>query len=83
MFELPLLGRSETSGLISQQYVYAEGGFKSKFDVRYANQWMTTTNATFNIWNWVQVYGDIGLFKNQYQSRRFVYDSGFHLNLVS
>lgn len=82
MFELPLLGRSETSGLISQQYVYAEGGFKSKFDVRFANQWMTTTNATFNIWNWVQVYGDIGLFKNQFQSPQFVYDSGFHLNLV-
>jgi hypothetical protein len=82
MFELPLLGRSETTGLYSQQYVYAEGGFKSKFDVRFANQWMTTTNATFNIWNWVQVYGDIGLFKNQYQSPRFVYDSGFHLNLV-
>lgn len=82
MFELPLLGRSETSGLFSQQYVYAEGGFKSKLDVRFANQWMTTTNATFNIWNWVQVYGDVGLFKNQYQKPRFVYDSGFHLNLV-
>ena len=43
---------------------------------------MTTINGTFNIWNWIQVYGDAGMFKNQYTSPKFVYDSGLHLNLV-
>ena len=82
MFDYNLLGRSETTGIYSQQYVYAEGGFKSKLDTRFANQWMTTINGTFNIWNWIQIYGDAGMFKNQYSSAKFAYDSGLHLNLV-
>ena len=82
MFDYSLLGRSETTGLYSQQYVYAEGGLKSKLDTRFANQWMTTLNGTFNIWNWIQIYGDVGMFKNKYDSDKFVYDSGLHLNLV-
>lgn len=82
MFDYNLLGRSETTGIYSQQYVYAEGGFKSKLDTRFANQWMTTINGTFNIWNWIQIYGDAGMFKNKYSDPKFVFDSGFHLNLV-
>lgn len=82
MFEYNLLGRSEETGIYSQQYVYAEGGFKSKLETRYANQWMATSNVAFNVWNWVQVYGDVGLFKNKYHQPKFVYDSGIHLNLV-
>jgi len=82
MFEQQYLGRSETTGIFSQQYVYAEGGFKSKLDTRYANEWLTTFNASFNIWNWIQVYGDAGLLKNNFAPTKFVYDSGFHLNLV-
>lgn len=82
MFEHSLLGRSESTGIYSQQYVYAEGGFKSKLATRYANQWMTTFNGSFNVWNWVQVYGDLGLLKNKGTSTQFVYDSGMHLNLV-
>ncbi len=81
-FQTNLLGRSESTGLFSQQFVYSEGGFKSKLDTRYANNWMTTINGSFNIWNWVQVYGDIGLLKNNHESTKFLYDSGIHLNLV-
>jgi phenylpyruvate tautomerase PptA (4-oxalocrotonate tautomerase family) len=82
MFDYNYYGRSETSGLFSQQFIMAEGGFKSKLDTRYANQWMTTANASFNIWNWVEVYGDAGIFKNHYRDPKFVYDSGIRLNLV-
>jgi hypothetical protein len=82
LFDYNLLGRSETTGIFSQQYVYAEGGFKSKLDTRYANQWMTTLNAKINVWNWIQLYGDIGLLKNKYDKAVFGYDSGLHLNLV-
>ncbi|WP_232338086.1 aminopeptidase [Flavobacterium profundi] len=81
-FQTNLLGRSESVGLFSQQFIYSEGGFKSKLDTRYANDWMTTINASLNIWNWVQVYGDIGLVKNNGMSAQFLYDSGIHLNLV-
>ena len=81
-FQTNLLGRSESTGLFSQQFVYAEGGFKSKLNTRYANNWMSTINGSLNIWNWVQVYGDIGLIKNNFEPTKFLYDSGIHLNLV-
>lgn len=82
LFNYNLLGRSESTGLFSQQYIISEGGFKSKFDTRYANQWISTINGSFNIWNWIEVYGDIGLFKNKLIKPQFIYDSGIRLNLV-
>ena len=82
MFEQNLLGRSESTGIYSQQYVYAEGGFKSKLATRYANDWITTFNGSFNIWNWIEIYGDLGIIKNKGTASQFVFDSGMHLNLV-
>ena len=82
MFDYNYYGRSETEGLFSQQFIMADGGFKSILDTRFANQWMTTVNASFNIWNWVEVYGDAGLLKNKYRGAEFVYDSGIRLNLL-
>lgn len=82
LFEYGYYGRSETTGLFSQQFIMAEGGFKSKIASPYANQWMTTANASFNIWNWVEVYGDAGFFKSQGGDAKFAYDSGIRLNLL-
>ncbi len=82
LFDYNYYGRSENSGILSQQIIIAEGGFKSKFTNPYANQWMTTINATSSIWHWIQMYGDIGLYKNSGQTSKFVYDSGIHFNLV-
>lgn len=82
LFNYNLLGRSESTGLFSQQYVMSEGGFKSKFETRYANQWISTINGSFNIWNWIEVYGDVGLYKNKFIKPQFIYDSGIRLNLV-
>ncbi|WP_461534116.1 gluzincin family metallopeptidase [Sinomicrobium sp.] len=83
LFDFGYLGRSETSGILSQQIIIAEGGFKSKFRDPYANDWMVTTNASFNIWKWVELYGDLGVIKSKYEPARFVYDSGIRLNLVT
>ncbi len=83
LFDYNYYGRSETSGLFSQQLILAEGGFKSKLDTPFANQWITTANLGFNIWNWVEVYGDVGMIKNKFASEKFVYDSGIRLNLVT
>lgn len=82
MFEHNFYGRSESTGIFSQQYVIAEGGFKSKIGSAYANQWMTTLNASYSIWNWIELYGDIGFMKNRALNTNFVYDSGIRLNLV-
>lgn len=83
LFESDYLGRSETKGLFSQQSIVMDGFFKSKLDTRFSNQWMITTNASTNIWNWIEVYGDIGLVKNKKTSAEFLYDTGIRLNLVT
>ena len=83
LFESDYLGRSETKGLFSQQSIIMDGFFKSKLETRTANRWMITTNATFSIWNWVDVFGDMGMIKNKDVEPKFVYDSGIRLNLVT
>ncbi len=83
LFDYNYYGRSEDAGLFSQQLIIAEGGFKSKLENPYANDWMATTNVSFNVWKWIELYGDAGFIKNKGNSERFVYDSGIRLNLVS
>ena len=83
LFEYELLGRSETTGLFSQQFILAEGGFKSRVLPTAVNQWLVTTNASFSVWNWIEVYGDLGCVKNTKVSEKWLYDSGIRLNLVT
>ncbi|MFM2214008.1 MAG: hypothetical protein RL427_1271 [Bacteroidota bacterium] len=83
LFESEYIGRSEKTGIFSQQSIIMDGFFKSKLQTRTANRWMVTANASYSIWNWVEVYGDIGAIKNKETCSRFVYDSGIRLNLVT
>lgn len=83
LFDYNYLGRSESTGLYSQQFLLAEGGFKSKIKTPFANQWISSLNASLSIWNWIEIYGDIGLLKNKTQKAQFIYDSGVRLNLVT
>lgn len=83
LFDYNYLGRSEATGIFSQQYIAAEGGFKSKLEIPFANQWITTLNASTTLWNYVLAYGDIGLVKNKFDTPHFVYDSGIRINLVT
>ncbi|MFD1602227.1 aminopeptidase [Flavobacterium artemisiae] len=82
LYDYNLFGRSESSGFFSQQYVIAEGGFKSQLKPAFANQWMTTLNASYAVWNWIELYGDIGFLKRKHQNEFFAYDTGVRLNLV-
>lgn len=82
LFDYNYYGRSESSGFFSQQLIIAEGGFKSKLNTPFANQWISTLNAGYNIWNWVEVYGDLGVVKNKSQNAKLLFDSGIRLNLV-
>ena len=81
-FTYNLLGRSETSGFFSQQYVHAEGGFKSFIPIQMANQWMMSTNLSTTLWRGLEVYSDIGLVKNRGQKNHFIYDAGLSFNLI-
>ena len=83
LFDYNYYGRSETSGLFSQQLIIAEGGFKSQLQPAFANQWMMTVNASTNIWKWIYAYGDAGLVHNKGQGVNAVFDSGIRLSLVA
>ncbi|REG99549.1 hypothetical protein C8P67_104168 [Flavobacterium aquicola] len=83
MFDYAVYARSDTTGILSQQYIHAQGGFKSFLSPPEANQWLTTTNLSYSLlWNWVDAYADFGLAKNKGISNTFLYDSGIRLNLV-
>jgi hypothetical protein len=83
LFDYNLYGRSETTGFFSQQYVVGEGAFKSQLDTKLSNKWLTTLNTSYSIWNWIELYGDIGLIKNENISPEFIYESGIRLNLLT
>ena len=77
-----LLGRSETNGFFSQQFILAEGGFKSFIPIQMANQWMMSTNCSTTLWRGLEIYSDIGLVKNRGQKSHFIYDAGLSFNLI-
>lgn len=83
LFDYGYLGRSESSGIFSQQYIPAEGGFKSKLAPHFANQWITSLNASTTLWKYILLYGDVGFAKNKFESAKFVYGTGLRINLVT
>ncbi|MDC0034542.1 hypothetical protein OAJ01_02570 [Flavobacteriaceae bacterium] len=76
------LGRSESSGLLSQQFIMAGGGFKSFFGEPTTNNFMLTTNLNIGIWKWIEGYLDLGMLKDDIGESRYFYGSGIRLNLL-
>ncbi|WP_265200303.1 metalloprotease [Aureitalea sp. L0-47] len=85
LFDYNYYGRSEDTGLFSQQIIIAEGGFKSKLEPAFANSWIVTANASTNIWKWIYAYGDVGLVHNRGigGGTEPVFDTGVRLSLVA
>ena len=81
MFDHNYYGRSEDTGFYSQQIIIAEGGFKSKLDTPFANNWIATLNIDTTIWKYIYAYADIGILSNN-NTKHLLFDSGIHLNLV-
>lgn len=83
LFEHNLFGRSESSGLFSQQFVISDAGFKSKYNTpKTANQFILAANSSVSIWKWTQVYNDIAMLKNRNQSPEFFYENGIKINFI-
>lgn len=80
-FSYGLLGQSATSGVLSQQLILAEGGFKS-YVGRSVNQWITSVNVDSHVWRWFNVYADAGVYKNKLQDPKFIWDSGVKLKVI-
>lgn len=82
LFNYNYYGRSESSGLFSQQLIISEGGFKSQLERPFANEWMATANASTTLYRFLHVYGDVGMFKSRGNSARFAFDTGIRAVLV-
>ena len=82
LFQLNYFGRSENSGLFSQQFVIAEGGFKSVLPSRFANQFMLSFNSSIGIWKWVEFYNDVAFLKSKNSPIFFGYNNGIRLNFA-
>lgn len=80
-FSYGLLGQSATTGILSQQLILAEGGFKS-YVGNTANQWISTINVDSHVWRWFNVYADVGLYKSKFENPQFIWDSGVKLKFI-
>lgn len=80
-FSYTLLGESASSGLLSQQFILADGGFKS-FLPGTVNQWITSVNVDSSIWKIFHVYADAGIYKNKDFPTKFIWDSGIKVRII-
>lgn len=81
-FNINLLGRSESTGVLSQQFVMSEAGFKTFFDSAGVSQWLSSVNLEIPIWKMFDFYADFGVYKNKDQGNRFIYDTGIRVKLI-
>lgn len=82
LFELSYIGRSESTGFLSQQFIMAEGGFKSVLDQRFANQFLVSFNSSIGIWRWLEIYNDVAFLKNRGNNVFFAYENGIRFNFI-
>lgn len=83
LFEQNLFGRSERSGLFSQQYITSDGGFRSFYNQpSFANKMIASVNTSVSIWKWIEVYNDVAMLKSSNQSPRYFYENGFRVNFI-
>ena len=82
LFQYNYSGRSETTGIYSQQFIPAEGGFKSQFDQPFSDNLLVSLNSSIGLWKWIEAYGDLGYLNQNGQNSRILFDTGMRLNLV-
>lgn len=80
-FSYTLLGESASSGLLSQQFILADGGFKS-FLPGTVNQWITSMNVDSSVWKIFHVYADAGIYKNKDLPAKFIWDTGVKVRII-
>jgi hypothetical protein len=86
MFDHVFLGRTETDGILSQQFVVADGGFKTPTATGQSNSWLATINLKTSIPGRlpVRLFADIGWYDKKYAGpdQNMMYDYGVELTLI-
>lgn len=86
LFDYQLLGRSDQTGIWTQQFFISEGGFKTQ-TAQYANKFMLSTNVMLPITRWIGAYGDVGWtgnedFEKDETEIAFHYATGIQMRLI-
>jgi len=82
LFQYNYYGRSETSGIFHQQFIWAEGGFKSFYPHQFANDYIISHNLNIGLWKWFNLYTDWAWLKQVRKPVNFYYDGGIRINLI-
>lgn len=88
-YDYTYLGRSESSGFLSQQFVDNEGGFKSYTPVGQSWDWLVSFNlkASFPWKIPLKFYADLGTFAKAgdgtYSDSKVLYDAGIGLVVIN
>ena len=66
-YDYIFLGRTENEGVLSQQFIENQGGFKISTPVGQSNKWITAFNFKSDIPGKIpiRVYGDVGFTRNE------------------
>jgi len=81
-FNTQLLGQSAIGGVLYQQFVLSEAGFKTFFKGNYINQFIISANMDNYLWKMFNIYVDAGLYKNRSRDTKFIWDSGIKLKII-
>lgn len=81
LFDYYFLGRSDETGIWSNQMFVTDGGFKSETNT-FADQWMTSVNARLPIWSVLGIYAEGALWKNADQSIQSGFGYGIEVAFV-
>jgi len=82
LFKYNYYGRSETSGIFYQQYVYAEGAFKVFYEDQFADHWMLVQNLYVGLWKRFNLFADAGWMHKRGKPAVFHYDAGLRYYLI-
>ncbi len=79
LFDRFFIGRSDSTGIWSQQFFVSEGGFKSETQV-FSDEFLLTTGLSVPIWRAFGVFGDVG-FADDFN--KIYWDYGIRVALLT
>jgi len=88
MYDHVYLGRTESSGILSRQFVVEGGGFKTPTATGQSNSWLTSLNLKTNIPGQlpVKLFADLGLYDETSLPsdlrQGLMYDYGFEITVI-
>ena len=81
LFDKSYLGRSNKSGILSQQTFISEGGFKSKLNFK-SKDWLISNNLKLVFFNTISLYIDLAASNNLDNTKLF-FDSGMSIDILT